>query len=247
MLRVLKYSHRAVFSLGAYVEMSIEHIIGVTFSRKIEGWHKKAYLEAFEATGASIQELYPAQAELDLCHLSGLVLAGGGDIIPSLYGEANRNCQNMDEERDLLEQKLFHWAREKRVPVLGICRGIQALNVFMGGSLDQDLKAKKSAPLVPHNVTDIKYRHYRHAVQMKEGSRLAAAVGAGRICVNSHHHQAIKRLGSGLEVAGKTEDGVVEAVEARGEAIFGVQWHPELLGLEGQALFRWFYEICQKG
>jgi putative glutamine amidotransferase len=117
----------------------------------------------------------------------------------------------------------------------------------MGGSLYQDLKAEKSAPLVPHNVTDIKYRHYRHAVQMKEGSRLAAAVGAGRICVNSHHHQAIKRLGSGLEVAGKTEDGVVEAVEARGEAIFGVQWHPELLGLEGQALFRWFYEICQKG
>jgi putative glutamine amidotransferase len=227
--------------------MARNPVIGITFSSYIAERQRKAYLDSLGAAGFAIRQVYPAAEGLHPQHavLDGLVLAGGGDVNPSLYGEADRYCRLVDDERDRLELELFQWARGEGVPVLGVCRGIQALNIFMGGSLYQDLAAQKEPPLVPHS-TPLADAGYRHCVHVEQGSRLARrTAGTGRIWVNSHHHQAVRRVADGLQAVGRTEDMVVEAVEAAGEPIFGVQWHPELMGLEGQRLFEWFRGICQ--
>jgi len=223
-------------------------VIGVTFSKNIKEADKKAYLEAFEEAGFDAKQLYPDEDRYDAAEvgLHGLILLGGGDIHPCFYGEANRCSKPPDEERDQREQDLFRLAREEGIPILGVCRGIQVVNVFMGGSLYQDLATEIEAP-VPAHGRDRNETERMHPVRMKGGSKLARVVGSAEISVNSYHHQAIKGLAEGLEPVGWTEDGVVEAVEAPGEPIFGVQWHPERLAKgERSKLFRWFYQLCLK-
>ena len=220
-------------------------VAGITFSRWIRDWHKRAYLASLEAVGFSCLELYPARGNpVSGRHsLDALVLAGGGDVHPSFYGDTNRHCQLVDQARDRFELEIFQRALDKNTPVLGICRGIQAINVFMGGSLYQDIEAEKPAPQLPHHVP-LADAGYRHEVEAHTDSFLAAPMPSGNAWVNSHHHQAVKDLGNGLRAVAWARDGIVEAVEAVGAPVYGIQWHPELLGEEARPLLRWFYTVC---
>jgi putative glutamine amidotransferase len=154
-----------------------------------------------------------------------LVISGGDDVDPRLYGEPRHPDRGLDPRRDRLEAALLEAALARGMPVLGICRGSQLLNVARGGSL-RDLR----------NDGELKRRHARyrrHSVRLDEASRLAEVFGTSRLeRVVSYHGQAVDRLGDGLRAVGWAEDGVVEAIEAAGDAaapwIAGVQWHPEL-------------------
>jgi putative glutamine amidotransferase len=168
-----------------------------------------------------------AAPELVLDGLEGLVLPGGSDVEPARYGaEPLAGTQPPDRLRDEVESALLRAAIERAVPVLAICRGAQLLNVVRGGTLHQHLpdvvrsEAHMRRPDTMAGCT--------HQVAIAPGSRLAELVGAGVRTVVSHHHQGIDRLGDGLEVSARADDGVVEGIELPGEGLcLGVQWHPE--------------------
>ena len=158
---------------------------------------------------------------------AGLVLSGGGDLDPALYGERLHPKANPPEaDRDATELALIAAARELKTPVLAICRGIQAVNVALGGSLVQDIPSELPSAIV--HDTEGPRAARTHEVALEPGSRLARAVGATHIAVNSLHHQSVDRLAPGLRATAHSPDGVVEGLEA-GEDwwLVGVQWHPE--------------------
>lgn len=167
-------------------------------------------------------------------HCTGLLLPGGGDLEPWRYGQPNIASRGLEPERDEMELRLLECFSAAGKPVLGICRGLQAINVFFGGTLVQDLPG--------HSAVE--------GADRLHGVRTAASF-LSRICgeeamVNSAHHQAADRLGSGLEAVQWAMDGVVEALEHRTMPVWGVQWHPERLpGGMGQRLFAAFLERCR--
>jgi gamma-glutamyl-gamma-aminobutyrate hydrolase PuuD len=162
-------------------------------------------------------------------HLDGLVLQGGADIAPESYGETALNPEWAgDRVRDVYEMELLHEFVEAGKPVLGICRGIQILNVAFGGTLYQDI-ATQVPGAADHRNWDI-YDANRHEIDIAAGSRLADLYpGAERVTVNSVHHQAVKDVAEGFVVeAVSATDGIVEALRLPGERfVAGVQWHPE--------------------
>ncbi len=163
--------------------------------------------------------------------LDGLVLQGGTDISPQMYGETPLRPEWAgDPERDRYELELLERFWELKKPILGICRGQQLINVAMGGTLYQDTATQKPGAHVHQDpaVYDDKYHH----LEILPGTRLAALYpGVGRAKVNSLHHQAVHRLGKGLTIeAHSAEDGVIEAIRHQGpQYVAGVQWHPEFL------------------
>ena len=164
--------------------------------------------------------------------LDGLLIPGGVDIDPGQYGEAVRpECGNLDPARDRVELQLVRWAIDDGKPVLGLCRGLQVINVAKGGTLWQDLASQNGA-LHKHDyfpTTGYERDHLAHNVDVVEGTRLAALLESNDVPVNSMHHQGIKRLGEGLVVCATAADGLIEAVEGAGDAfLLGVQWHPEV-------------------
>ncbi len=191
------------------------------------------YLQALESAGlASV--LIPVSSDPDdaaglLDRIDGLVLTGGGDVGPPAYGAAPEpQTAGVDARRDAVETRLVKLAYERDLPVLAICRGIQVVNVALGGTLIQDLPAA-DPPRPGHMVTG-SWHGAAHPVRLEPGSRLRTLLGA-EIMVNSLHHQGIATLAPGLAVAGRAPDGLVEAVEDPGARFFaGVQWHPEMLG-----------------
>lgn len=177
---------------------------------------------------------------------SGLVLPGGGDIDPEWYGrEPHPRTHNVSHRRDVFEQALLHVALERDLAVLAICHGMQMLNVFLGGTLEQHL---------PDNPTRLVHDtgrpdpHAAHRLRLKERGILARALGTATTGVNSHHHQGLDDVAADLEEVGWAEDGVLEAVVSRTHSwIVGVQWHPEVMAPvdEHQAnLFRGFVEAA---
>ena len=189
-----------------------------------------AYLEAVQQAGGVPILLPPHQAPLGrlLEKIDGLILAGGGDIAPSLYGGAHHpTIYSVDAERDAFEFALAKAALAKQIPVLGICRGMQMLSVASGAAL---------IPHVPDVYGDaIAHRLYLprrptpHPLQLEPNSRLAALMQAVHINVMSWHHQAVKTLPSGWRVAAQATDGLLEAIECEHHPwAIGVQWHPEL-------------------
>jgi putative glutamine amidotransferase len=180
--------------------------------------------------------LEPSYAARALDGLDGLLLTGGEDIDPAWYG-ADRSPQLFppSRERDLFELATLAAARQRELPILGICRGIQLVNVGLGGTLYQDLPSERPGP-VDHNPAAERTAR-AHAVLLEVGSRAAGALGATRLSVNSFHHQAIRDLAPGLVVSGVTEDGVIEAVESPADApwLLAVQWHPEEMHADGRA------------
>ncbi|KEA65612.1 Para-aminobenzoate synthase, amidotransferase component [Marinobacterium lacunae] len=168
--------------------------------------------------------------------LDGLVIGGGNDISPEHYrGEIDEKVV-ADPARDTLEIEWIKWAMEQRVPVLGICRGAQLINVVLGGDLHQDIRPLRKQTYNRPGLLPTKQ------VRVVKGSALARVFGSLHLRVNSLHHQAIKSTGEGLTAVGWDLDGFVQAVEHEGEMpVVGVQWHPEyLFYLPSQfALFRW--------
>lgn len=170
--------------------------------------------------------------------LDGLVLQGGTDISPRMYGEAPLRPEwGGDPERDRYELDLFNRFLDAKKPVLGICRGQQIINVALGGTLYQDTATQKPGAHAHHDPTvyDDKY----HYVEILPGTRLAALYpGVKQAKVNSIHHQAVKGLGAGLSVEARSlEDDVIEAVRHEGpQYVAGVQWHPEFLHGRGDGV-----------
>jgi putative glutamine amidotransferase len=178
------------------------------------------YRRAVEAAGAEPVELPPGTD--DLPDVDGLLLPGGWDVDPSLYGEPkDEKVGPVDLELDKTEVRLFHEARERELPVLGICRGQQVINVAMGGSLVQHLD--------DHDVRGHGRSHLAHTIEVKPGSELGQAAGENRIRVNSFHHQAVKQLARGLHETARGDDGTVEGVESDDGLVVAVQCHPEEL------------------
>lgn len=170
--------------------------------------------------------------------LDGLVLQGGTDISPRMYGEAPLRPEwGGDPERDRYELDLLNRFLDAKKPVLGICRGLQVINVALGGTLYQDTATQKPGAHAHYDPTvyDDKY----HYVEILPGTRLAALYpGVKQAKVNSIHHQAVKGLGAGLSVEARSlEDDVIEAVRHEGpQYVAGVQWHPEFLHGRGDGV-----------
>lgn len=165
--------------------------------------------------------------------LDGLLLTGSGpDLPPSLYGERQRfRYRVMSQQRYEFELGMARLAADAGVPTLGICGGMQAINVALGGSLLQDIPSQVSAAL-PHRAPGPATR-LSHSVQVAQRSLLRRIVGQARIRVNSSHHQSVKRLAPSLVASAVASDGIIEAIEANASCqhpfLLGVQWHPEFL------------------
>lgn len=188
------------------------------------------YSEAVAQLGGlplMVGNLEPDLAGEVVASADGLVLTGGVDVDPSFYGEEPHPMLGIvDLPRDHFELALLHAASAKGIPVLGVCRGHQLINVAAGGTLIQHLPALGKT--VQHEQMEIGGAP-SHGVALEPGSRLAQAFGAERVRTNSYHHQAVDRVGKGLRVVGRSADGVVEAVEGtEGSFVLGVQWHPEM-------------------
>ena len=166
----------------------------------------------------------------------GLLLPGGGDLEPWRYGQLNTDSRGMEPERDAMEFALLDRFTAAQKPVLGICRGLQTINVYWGGSLAQDIPG--------HGAVNGK--DHLHSVRT-EDSFLSALCGE-YATVNSAHHQAVERLGHGLCAVQRAADGVIEAVAHQTLPVWGVQWHPERLmsGSHGRLLFQAFLNLCRK-
>ena len=175
---------------------------------------------------------------------AGLLLPGGYDSDPALYGQENVACRNIDRDRDEKELALLHYFCCARKPVLGICRGCQLMNFALGGDLIQDLPTKE------HHV-DLEDKDQLHETEVAPDAFLAALYGR-RAVVTSAHHQAVGRLGVGLRAVAWAPDGVVEAIAHVSLPLWGVQWHPERQAFErarlgaadGEKLFGAFCALC---
>jgi putative glutamine amidotransferase len=178
----------------------------------------------------------PSLASVALDGVNGLILTGGEDLDPAWYGaEPSPRLDPPSRERDLFELALFAVARQRELPILGICRGIQLINVGMGGTLFQDLPTERHGAVNhrPEGARDSR----SHRVRLEPGSRAAEALGAATVIVNSSHHQGIKDLAPGLRATGWTDDKLVEAIEGPAETpwLLAVQWHPEEMHRDQQA------------
>lgn len=164
--------------------------------------------------------------------LDGLLIPGGVDMDPHQYGEEKRKeCGNLDPARDTVELQLTRWAIADGKPVLGLCRGLQVINVAQGGTLWQDL-ASQNAAFKKHDyfpTMGFERDHLAHPVDLVHGTRLQTLLDEPRVQVNSMHHQGVKVLGDALVASAVSDDGLVEALEGEGAAfLVGVQWHPEV-------------------
>ena len=159
--------------------------------------------------------------------VQGILFTGGHDVDPQLYGENPLpECGAACKERDAMEYELLKQCLEKDMPVLGICRGIQFLNAYLGGSLYQDLPSQHPTDVEHHQKPP--YDVPIHKVDIVEGSKLFGLLGKKTLAVNSYHHQAVKTLAKTLKTMAVSEDGIIEAVEMPGRKfVWAFQWHPE--------------------
>ena len=184
----------------------------------------------------------------------GILFTGGEDVDPSFYGEAKQHENVHDyRPRDEFELALLDRALTLRTPILGICRGVQMINVGFGGSLYQDMKAD-AEPQLEHRQTELgkSRQEATHSVLVTDENSSLGTIVQGACRVNSLHHQAIKRVGRGLKVTARSEDGFVEAVESAEEYPFlmAVQWHPEEMvdnSPEQREIFVRFLAKCREG
>jgi putative glutamine amidotransferase len=221
-------------------------LIGITtYHRETAGRSRfslpSAYVDALRAAQGLAVLLTPGEAEPEelLERIDGLVLSGGGDLDPSGYGSAaHARTYSVSPERDAFEITLLRGALARGLPTLAICRGMQILNVVLGGDLHTHLP-DVVGDVVSHRASQTEAAS--HPVRVDPGSRLGARLGASEIAaVPSWHHQALNRLGAGLRPVAWAPDDVIEAVELDGEAqLVSVQWHPELAGAAptGRGLF----------
>ncbi|MBC8535787.1 gamma-glutamyl-gamma-aminobutyrate hydrolase family protein [Feifania hominis] len=232
-------------------------VIGIpTFVDEAEKYNKcslyEDYPNAIVAAGGLPLLLHQHDCEENLLQmirlLDGLFIPGGADIHPSFYGqEPARGCSACSMARDVFELALVSLARERGLPLFGVCRGMQLFNVALGGTLYQDLPTELPESLAhwqPGEPYDL-----HHGISIEPGSRMERLFGGEKSLVNSTHHQAIKALGQGLRVTARAADGVIEAIEGtQGAYLHAVQFHPERrVSRDGAclALFEDFVHACQ--
>ena len=193
----------------------------------------QAYVRAIAAAGGIPVLLVPGSAGRAgkvIDRLGGLLLPGGADVDPALYGAVpSSTVERVDKARDEVELDLVSAARHVGVPIFGICRGMQVINVAFGGTLYQDIPTERAGALRHATPRVLGRAHLEHDVQVAPGSWLAETAGATELMVNSLHHQAVREVGEGLIVTATSEDGLVEGLETADRGTVCVQCHPEEL------------------
>lgn len=174
--------------------------------------------------------LSPDSQNIILKQAAGILMGGGEDIHPSYYGreDAIEVCGKIDPYRDSIEMVLLDYAKSKKIPVFGICRGLQIMNVRYGGTLIADIPSEMPSE-IKHSQTGV---DSAHQVKASEESEMFKAVGELKLVVNSTHHQAIKNLAPNFEIVAKANDGIIEAISYTSSNLWfahAVQWHPERL------------------
>lgn len=182
--------------------------------------------------------------------IDGLLIPGGADVDPGRYGEEpHQHLEEVDMALDRYKLRIFMYCVEHKIPILAICRGEQILNVFMGGSLYQDIPTQhKSDKKVIHRIRKKgKTQICFHEININEDSLLYKLYKKKRMNVNSFHHQAIKKLGKGLRVTARTDDGIIEGIEGTGDQfIVGLQFHPEKLRIKNPKWNKLFKAFIDK-
>ncbi|HEX2728459.1 MAG TPA: gamma-glutamyl-gamma-aminobutyrate hydrolase family protein [Rubrobacteraceae bacterium] len=191
-------------------------------------------------------------AEAVIGGLDGLLLSGGSDLDPGYYGEKPIPELSVTlPERDAFEMALLGEALRRGIPVFGICRGLQVLNVALGGTLYQDLPAQLGKEILEHRQESPKWQP-THEVEIHEGSWVGGITDCTNVKVNSYHHQSIKDLADGLRASARSSDGVIEAIESHDfseQWIVGVQWHAEAMrdaGAEHRNLFEAHVQAAER-
>lgn len=233
--------------------------IGIVGAARTEREHKsfQAYVEAVEGAGGTAVPIQPGAGTNALDRVDGLVLTGGLDVDPKEYGQVADPAMSVevDAERDALELPLIREALRRDLPVLAICRGIQVLNVALGGTLIQDLDVERTGRQAwshqqRNSRPDASFDAAIHDVNVAPASRLREIAGSARLGVNTFHHQAIDRVAPGLVVTATAVESdqseLIEAVEAPNcRWVLGVQWHPERMWRTAPAHRRLFTELVQ--
>lgn len=221
-------------------------------TEKDEIYMRPAYLKAIRAAGGTpvILPLEPDEAELS--HLAeafdGFLFTGGPDVHPFFFGEeTQRHCGNVSLKRDHMELTLLKLVMDAQKPILGICRGIQLLNIGLGGNIYQDLPSQFPEDFPVAHTQPFDYAIPSHTVTVTPGTLLARLADSDILRVNSMHHQAICKVAPGLTASGHAPHGLVECVEMPEYPTFflGVQWHPEYLWEQDVAAKRLFAEFVR--
>lgn len=216
----------------------------------------KNYVRSLIACGA-VPILLPTSLDLAewrelYAGADGVLLSGGGDVDPRSFGEEKHAATgDVDAERDQVEIALAQWALEDDRPLFAICRGVQVMNVALGGTLIQDIPSQHDTRIEHRgHAVGAAREQVLHEVCIEPGSRIAEVFGPGNVGVNSFHHQALKAVGEGLIVTSRAPDGIVESVERRDRRYYlGVQWHPEEMTADRDdmhALFASFVAACSR-
>jgi putative glutamine amidotransferase len=210
-----------------------------------------SYVRALQAAGADVAILPPGPHGVPdrlLDVLDAVLLPGGIDVDPAAYGERPREgLKDVDAELDELELGLARAAYERRLPLFGVCRGQQVINVALGGTLYQDLALDRATTMAHASPKELGRDHIAHEIEITPGSHLHAALGADRLDVNSHHHQAVRRVAPGLRVTALSpKDGIIEGLESEDGLVLTIQCHPEemIAHAWSRSLFSAFVEIA---
>ena len=234
-------------------------IIGISGSIIIDGsgsfvgyrrsYVNEDYVKSVIKNGG-IPYIIPMNQDIDVIkeqidHIDGLILSGGHDVSPRYYEQdPHKSLGGILPERDEFDFKLIEFAKNKGIPILGICRGLQILNVYFGGSLHQDLSLNKNETIKHDQVSSPTVT--THSVNLNDESILKKLFDEDSIMVNSFHHQIIDRVADGFIVSAKSNDGVVEAIEKPDyKFMLGVQWHPEMLHLVEDKMNLLFSELIK--
>jgi putative glutamine amidotransferase len=229
--------------MGAYP------LIGITTSDRNEQRRfslAAAYVDAIRRAGGMPVMLPPGETHLAqlLKRLDGIIMSGGGDVDPALYGGSQHEAIYMIEpERDRSEIELTQQLVKMELPMLNICRGVQVLNVALGGTLIEHLPDEVGEDIthraIPPGAT-------RHEVKIEPDSRLAEIIGQTEVMIASWHHQALRQAAPHLRVVARAADGTIEAVEMPDHPwLIGVQWHPELTAIDDPAQQRLFDDLVE--
>lgn len=236
--------------------MFLKPVIGIFPSYDIEKkqiFLNQSYFDAILECGGIPISVPLSEKEEDILDyldiIDGIVFSGGSDIAPEYYGETNTGKSlGINEFLDRCEEKAIRLSVESDIPVLGICRGMQALNVFCGGSLIQDIPSDRGVSVV-HNLTKPEIAFHR--ISVEKSSPLSDAMGFGSHVVNSYHHQAVKNIAPEFSACAAAEDGIIEAIYHKNKKfILGVQWHPERdheTAKDNKKIIDYFIKICSKG